>query len=458
MAGKNFILEDMADFAPGYFENTVMEADGVQLGHTGQGYHQSGTYTSPPYACEGFFALIPSWNAEVPPGTSVEMQVRVCAGGKWSCWFSFGVWSPYRENASQPVQQDELALVEEENLNVKEGSPAADTAQMRVWLHSNSSDATPRIHLLAISTNATSKYGRQPPAFGRVLQLPGYSARTRDPAIAGSITSLTTLVMMMNRWGTDLLPEEMARISYDSAAGNFSNVAFLCAAAGCYGFHCHAGYSGMADLRRQVWLGRAVAARVQYRAQALGEQEAPAGDEDDTTLPPLLEGASVSTPGHLVAVHGFSTEDGVEMILFSNPAAEHDEDVVQRVPFSHFAKMYTGLAVFLRPGPVGAGKSAPRRKPAQLVIEENTVRLLDGREEIVPAKLDSVGLSPATVCYTLSDGIAYASAAQRRFYYPKRDESGALRIDRAAAANRRMTFYVFGPAGRNWVAEKQMEE
>ncbi len=457
MAGKYFILEDVTDFGPGYFENTVLEPDGVQLARAGGSYQKSGSYTSPPYNCEGFFALIPSWNADVPPGTSVEMQARVSADSRWSHWFSFGTWSPYISRASHPLQQDDIAMAAEENLSIKEGCPAADIVQLRVLLHSAGGEATPRVHMLAISTNATSKYGQSPPAFGRVLHLPGYSARTRDPAIADSITSLTALVMLMNRWGADLLPEEMARICYDSAAGNFGNLSFLCAAAGCYGFRCQVGYRGIEALRRQVWLGYAACARVQYRAQALGGQETVDGVLDGPGLPPLIDGAGMSTPGHLVAVHGFSTEKGVETVTFSDPAFERDEDVLRTVPLISFAKMYTGLAIFLRPGPPTAGTSAPVRRLGQLVIEGSSIRLLDGEEEIAPARLDSPSLAPATVCYTLSDGIAYASAAQRRFYYPQRDENGTLRFDAAAATGRRMTLYVLGIGGRSWVAEAQIE-
>ena len=457
MAGKYFILQKVTDFAPGYFENTAMEGGSVQLGRISQNFSSNGTYTSPPFACEGFFGLIPSWNADTPPGTTVEMQVRVSTDGRWSHWFSFGTWSPYISRASVPQQQDDIALVREEHLFLKDGCPAADTVQMRVLLHTTNLCVTPRVRLLGVSTNATLKMGQEPPAFERTLTLPSYSAHTRDPAIADSITSLTTVVMMMNRWGIDLLPEEVARIAYDTAAGNFSNLSFLCAAAGCFGFTCQVGYAGISTLKRQVWLGNAIGARVQYRAQALGSEDPGLAGEEDASLPPLIEGASYSSKGHLVAVHGFATEKGVKTVILSDPASESDSKVVRHVPLSSFVKMYTGIAIFLQPGPPHAGRDAPGRKLAQLVIQDNTLRLLDGAEEILPAKLDSVNTGPVTMCYTLSDGVAYASAAQRKFYYPTRDEAGHLRFDSTAAAGRRMTFYLFTSSGRNWVAEKQID-
>lgn len=456
MAGKYFILQQVTDFAPGYFENTAMEEGSIQLGRNGRSYTTSGTYTSPPFTCEGFFDLLPSWNADVPPGATVEMQVRVSADGRWSHWFSFGVWSPYISRASIADQEDEIAEVRREHLTLKEGNPAADVVQMRVLLHTADPAVTPLVHMLAVSSDSASKIGQEPPAYDRVLSLPSYSAHTRDPAIADSIISATALVMMMNRWGVDRLPEEVARVCYDSAAGNFSNLAFLCAGVGSYGFRCQVGYAGISVLRRHVWLGRAVAARVQYRARALGEEETGHEDED-ASLPPLIEGARYNSKGHLVAVHGFTVEDGVETVVLSDPASESDAGVVRHIPFASFTKMYTGIAVFMEPGPPLAGRDRPRRRLARLEVEGCTLRLMDGDEEIVPARLESVNLAPATMCYTLGDGVAYASAAQRSFYYPTRDEDGAVRFDRAAAAGRRMTFYLFGTGGRSWVAEKQIE-
>lgn len=459
MAGRYFILHKVTDFAPGYFENTAMEGGGVQLlgllqSSSGSGI---GTYTSPPFACEGFFGLVPSWNASTPDGTTVEMQVRVSADGRWSHWFSFGVWSPYISRASVPQQEDDIAYVGEEHLFLKDGMPAADTVQMRVILQTTSPGISPRLYMMAVSTNATMQKGQELAAFSRSLILPSYSAHTRDPAIADSISSLTSLVMMMNRWGIDLLPEEFARIAYDTAAGHFGNLAFLCAAAGCFGFMCNVGYTNLATVKRQVWLGNAVAVRVQYRAQALGAEPGAKSEEYDENLPPLLEGATCNSKGHLVAVHGFVANNGEEMVVLSDPASESDAKVVRHVPLSSFVKMYTGIAVFLRPGAQNADREAPKRRLCQLAIEKNTLRLVHGKEEILPARLAYANAEPFTMCYTLSDDVAYASAAQRKFYYPTRDEAGKIRFDHAAAKGRRMTFYLISSNGKHWVAEKQID-
>lgn len=453
MAGKFFLLHQVTDFAPGYFENTAMEDGCIQLVQSSGSFLLSGTYTSPPFASESFFNLIPSWNADTPRQTSVEMEVRISAAGQWSQWFSFGLWSPFIARASLPRQTDKIAEVRKGSLSLVEGCPAADIVQMRVTLRTENPEKTPKIRLLSVSTNAASKIGQEKPAFARCLKLPSYSAQTRDPAIAGSIASLTSLVMMMNRWGADLLPEEVARIAYDGQSGSFNNLTFLCAAAASFGFVCNASYNGIDALRREVWQGRAVAARVHYRAPELGDAEKRL--EDGTPLPPILESATHNSSGHLVVVHGFSYKNGTEYVTMSDPTAKTDSQVVQEIPVASFAKIYTGISIFLRPGATGAKRSAPKRKLATLSVENGTLRLYEDGRPLVPDQLDREGVAPATLCYTLSDGIAYASAAQHKFYYPVRDENGNIPFEHAAA-HRRITIYLIGSWGNNWVAEKDI--
>ena len=43
------------------------------------------------------------------------------------------------------------------------------------------------------------------------------------------------LAMLANRWGADVLPEEVSYACYDTALGNCSNPSFAAAFLGCYG-------------------------------------------------------------------------------------------------------------------------------------------------------------------------------------------------------------------------------
>ncbi|MGD9559280.1 MAG: hypothetical protein AB7V55_01570 [Oscillospiraceae bacterium] len=456
MAGQLFILRQVADFAPGFFDDTVLEGECIHLSRRLGAFAKTGSYTSVPFSAEAFFSLIPSWNADVPRGTSVEMQVRVAADGHWSQWFSFGAFCPYSDRASPPPQADEVARVAVDSLTVQYGQPAATTAQMRVLLTTEDEQVSPMVRLLAVSTNASRQIRKQSPAYDRVLEVPAYSCLNRDPAIAGKNGGATTLTMLMNRWGRDLLPDEVARAGYDSGAGIYHNLAFLCAVAGSYGFYSSLAFAGIEALRREVWQGRAVGARVRYQAPALGEEPAAKegrGDVDDEL--PVLEGAVQNSAGHLVAVCGFvKGEDGEEVII-NDPFATSDTAVRRQISLADFAEIYTGIALYLDRGARGAGKDSPMRQPAFLRVEDSALKMFADGEELVPAKLLDGSLSPATLCYTLSDGVAYASAAQRKFYYPGLDGHGVVRFDRSVAVGKKLTLYLIGANGATWVAEKQ---
>ncbi len=456
MDGRLFVLREVTDFVPGYFDHTAMEEECVQLSRDGTGYAPAGMYTSLPFQAEPFFGLVPSWNVQTPPGTSAEMFVRVSSGGRWSRWFGFGAWGVYMDRGSREPERDEIASVEGAFLAVADGRAAADMVQIRIQLFSNEEQTkSPAVRLLAVSTNATQKVPGEEHMVERVLKFPTYSCLVRDPAIAGRIASVSTLCMMINRWGRDVLPEEMARISYDTAAGRYSNLAFLCAAVSVYGFDSYIKYSGIGALRNEIWRGRAVAARVSYRAPAVDGQ---IQQGEHNPLPPVLEGAVADSVGHLVLVCGFVRKEGREHVCLHDPLASSDEQVFRQVSLAQFSKMYTGIAMFMGNDKHYSGRYRPRRKLAKLEVSGDTLRLLYDEKELAPALLSGQELTPCTLCYTLSDGIAYASSAQKRFYYPTMDEAGNMRFDRKLAAGRKLTCYLIAMRGKAWVAEKMFEK
>ena len=465
MTNKIFVLKDVTDFAPGAFENTVVDGGAIQLGHGGGGFLPAGTYTSAPFSPPAFRRLIPSWNADTPPGTAVEAQARVAAGGRWSRWFSFGRWSPFIDRASPPPLENELARLEAEMLFLLPGRQSADTAQMRISLYTNDSSISPVVRLLSGSTDSLSRQNEKDTAGERLLEVPTYSCLVRDPTIGQRMAGATAMAMLMNRWGEDVLPEEVARAAYDSGSSRFANLAFLCAIAGAYGFESYASFSSIDTIRREVWRGDSVGAMVRYRAPALGEKEN--GEEKPVsllplTLPnpeapppaPLLERATVDSNGHLVVVRGFTQKDGVEHVVFNDPLAPSDEKVRREIPLSKFAEIFTGLCVHLFRAPHGAGSAKPVRITGDLLLENNEITIRSHDKPLLVGESDAFPRS--TVCYTLSDGIAYASAAQKKFYYPRPTENGVLHFDRSAAAGRKLTFYRVGPLGTTWVAEKSI--
>lgn len=464
MQGNLFVLQDVTDFAPGAFENVAVEDGGIQLGHRGGEYLAAGCYTSPPFSPAPFVNLVPSWNADTPPGTAVEVQVRVAAGRRWSRWFSFGRWSPFINRESPELQKCELARCNGETITMLDTETGGQNAQIRIFLYTNNAEVSPRVRLLALCAEEASAAPWDGDATNRVLPLPAYSCLVRDPSIAGRIATPTSLTMLMNRWGKDLLPEEVARSMYDTGMGSFGNIAFSSAVAGAFGFSCYARYCGIGPIRREVRLGRAVAAQVRYRAPALAqrteEEEAALEKNWDSDLP-VLPGATYDSSGHLVIVHGFVLQNDEQMVLMHDPISPTNQAVPRCIPLAKFAEIYTGLSFVLYPPPHQwerpAGYAKPERTLTQMSIEDNMMYLSAKGEALEPGRSIPGDASRATICYTVSDGVAYASAAQRKFYYVKAEEGGLLRFDKKTAAGHKITIYLVGSRGTTWVAQKMLE-
>lgn len=447
MTKKLFILREITDFASGAFENTAVENGGIQLGRKASGHLLAGSYTTPPLSSAPFGEMVPSWNADTPPGTHVEVEARVAAAGQWSQWFSFGAWSPFLLRASPEAQQDAMARCDAEYLRVQPDSPLAELVQLRVNLRSEDPALSPTVRLLAVSVNSDAEHLEGPGEFSRVLEVPAYSCLVRDPSISAWIGSATSLAMLMNRHGEDVLPEEVARAVYDAGAGRYSNLSFLTAAGGMYGYECYAGYAGVDAVRREVWRGNPVGVMVRYRAPALSGQEA------DSALP-VLEGATVDSAGHIAVVRGIETLNGETTVYMCDPFSPDDEAVRREISLSQFEEIYMGLCLILRAGARGAGSAKPRRQLAQMDLSQGEIRLMLGGRLMVPGPFTREEYARSTLCYTVSGPVLYASAAQRKFYYPAPDEDGALPFDVSGIKNRRMIFYRVGPLGTTAVGEK----
>lgn len=450
MAGKLFVLRKVEHFAPGFFENAAVLDGCVQLGKKAGSFASAGSYTTTPYSTDDFFDLLPSWNADTPKGTSIEVQARVLSGGKWSEWLSFGVWSPYIERAAAQNTGDDIATFNGQALTLVPGCPGATMAQMRVLFKTSNPNLSPRLYLLSFCTNATERVETQDTAFERMLSAPAYSCLVRDNAIAPHIASATALCMMLNRYGCDLLPEEVAHLAYDYALQSYGHLSFLCATAGAYGFHSYLAYAGVAVLRSEVWQGRLVAARVNYRTSA----GANVSYEEDHSLAAVWGGATANSNGHLVVVHGFTVEDGVQTVHIHDALCHSNSNVSISMPMATFAKIYSGIALVMQKSPGCEGKAFPTRKPAQIEVQTGKLHIFSSGEEIVPHVTEE-HLQRDTLCYTISDDKAYASAAQRKFYYPDIANYSGIPFNEDEITGRRVTCYFIGATDEAWVAEKQ---
>ncbi len=459
-----FVLRKVEDFAAGAFENTAVDDGGVQLGRRGTGHLLEGSYTSQPFSTDAFRALIPSWNADTPPGTSIEVQVRVQVQGVWSEWFGFGHWSSFQHRSSPEPRQDTLARVESEWLRILPQIPPANAAQIRVHLHTEVEKKTPTVLLMAVSVLPDSKEEPKEKKRERVLNIPMYSSLVRDPSLMREMNDATALTMLMNRWGTDLLPEEVARGSYDIGAQTYSNLSFLSSVGGVYGFVSYVGFGGLDALRREIWKDWGVAALVRYRkAKPKGQegQGLPQVEQEKDVLAqkesPVWLQATEDSAGHLLVVCGFLKKNGEEYVVIQDPLSGGNDEVKKEIQLSLFLQMYQDIYVVLHRSHAEHVNYRPQREQVHLQIEADEIFVSDGNEPLIPGRFSLQEKDNSTLCYTLSSSKAYASAAQREFYYLQADEEGRVKFDKSSAVGKRLTFYRVGPGGYTWVAEKWIE-
>ncbi len=336
VAGNLFIKSTPADFnvVDAVFDNVEISenaGDGAIVLKAGT---QSGIYTSNSLSTSAFNKLVLSWNSDTPSGTTVEVQARVAltANGQWSSWRSWGTWGTSIQNRSVTDMSDPVANVDIDTLVVKNGQTAS-SVQYRVLLYSNQPGVTPTVRLVAgalrNSAQGINKVFPDNPDLSNVgvLAVPQLSQMIRDPAIADSICSPTSVAMVLNYYGIQLTPEQVAAGAYDHKADEYGNWPFNTAFASSWGYRAYVDYSTIDGLKREIKSGHPAIAAVAYKNSAnVGGNL------------PVVDGAPISsTPGHLIVVCGFTNENGTEYIIINDPAAGSNAGVRVKYRLDQFA-------------------------------------------------------------------------------------------------------------------------
>ncbi|PKM61533.1 MAG: hypothetical protein CVU99_03045 [Firmicutes bacterium HGW-Firmicutes-4] len=309
-----------------------------------QSGQQSGVYTSNIFNASPFTKTVLSWDTDTPAGTLVQVEARVCENAvdgngqsteNWSDWLSFGQWGTSIKRSSGIGTMDSpLAKIEVDTLVVKNGK-TANKIQYRVILHSGTPGVTPTVRLIAMALrNANPGQGitkvfTDHPDLANlpVLNVPQFSQMVREPSIADSICSPTSVAMMLNYYGTAVQPETAAWGAYDYGADEFGNWPFNTAYAASFGYLTYVDYSTIEGLKREIAGGYPVAVAVAYKNSA-----------GVSANLPVIDGAPIRlTYGHLIVVCGFTNENGTEYIIINDPAATSNAGVRVRYRLDQFA-------------------------------------------------------------------------------------------------------------------------
>ncbi len=445
---NEYLLQGTEGFAKGELESVTVGDGAISLERQDGRYHARGFYTAPMMPFVSFDRLMVSWNAETPPGTLVEAQVRVRQEGVFGPWYSFGSWSPFLQRAGV---WDPLGKPGVRGGTVRLDAPA-DQLQLRVRLQTRDDGASPVVRLLAVSVRPVGWQPQEGRPIERLLYAPAYSLAGRDPAFGPAMDLPVAAAGLMNRWGWDILPEELAHAMYDRTLGSCGNLAFAAAAVGSFGCRAWAAYRDLGGLRAEIREGYSAA--VQFSGAPTPQQALEGGL-------PLAEGLAAPAGQRMLVVRGFAGEGPEAQVLINDPAdpagpAAGDEP--RRMPLAQFlAGWQEGIALLVHRGEKGAGGCRPQRSSCQLqALGPLGSYLLE--QQGIPCPLPVSGPKdphPAcTLAYTGSEPAAHPTTAHKHFAFLQPGPKGEVRLPpEVLEAGGTVTVYAVDCRGGMMVAE-----
>lgn len=280
-----------------------------------------------------FREAVASWNAVTPPGTWMEISLRIRVEGSESPWYSMGIWSSETVSAERHSitgQSDEFARILTDKLVA---ASAVESYRIRVRFFSVDGLSAPTLRSLSLA------YSDSPPAPSGVLnrasersgtskRVEGRSTEHRVPGVprysqmlypdgGDAWCSPTCLAMVMGYWlGDGDSAEKRVRSAvagvFDRSYGGCGNWSFNVAHAGSRGFEAYVvRFSSMDELEPWIASGIPVVLSVSWNAEE-GR--------------PLLGAPIAKSRGHLTLLVGF---DAMGDLLMHEPASPSDESVAR---------------------------------------------------------------------------------------------------------------------------------
>ena len=442
--GNLFKLTTAQDFSLGELDGLVIdETFGDGALRLAEGTAQ-GTYISDVIGVAPFEYLVASWNADVPAGTEIEIFARAYVDMResWTGWMSWGAWRADIKRGSTE-DQDDLAYMDVDTLTISGSSgETASLVQMKAVLTAAPSGAGPVLRQIAATYKNTLDGQAITPAYwGETMDLPAsvrldtpaYSQMIREPAIADSMCSATTICVLLNDRGQNVLPEEIALMNYDKTYDGFGNWAYSAAAAGAFGYDAYCQYGSFDLLRQELAHGYSVGISVRYSNSTNGSY-------------PYLENAPIgNTGGHLITITGYETIDGVDFFYCSDSAAGNDAACFVRYRADQLDACWSGRLMYVVHEKEDTGALAPNRVAAELVpaagTENGYMLTVNGESLLLDASFDGKmlrsdggGIIAAYVEQAQSTALpagVKTTEANRTMLYSIGTKDGVLRIDPA---------------------------
>lgn len=316
-----------ADEFKGKFNSVEVKNGGLTL----KDGAKRGTFTSDEIDLGGSFdEMLASWNSSSKGGT-VEVSVSVkLDNGRYTGWYSWGVWSAIQGVSGSASTSDSYGKVGIDILTLNEKCPGIVKFKVDI---KQTKDTAPIVYNVTLACNKEESSLKAPDDTSKKLNVP-YRRQGDVPEIGGSICSATSLSMLMLYHGADIEVEDVAWGVRDYGIGRFGNWAFNVAYAGELGYNAFIDYYDIDAIKQAIYTGHPVACSIRVDQGQLTQSGYP----------------NYQTNGHLLCVVGYEERRGEKWLLINDPARPEVKAFLE----SEFETIYRGVSYIVQKRPTVA--------------------------------------------------------------------------------------------------------
>ena len=294
----------------------------------------SGTYESRVFYTHKFKSLVGSWSCITSPDATIELEISVFTGGKWSNYFTYGVWGLGKTNTyyNQSDSNTNTKMSVDEII-INNGDATA--CKYRVTLkRNNTTTSSPVLSLVCLTLDISESDYSYPvdvsnlpkSVDNNIPKLYQYDV----PGIGGSICSATTTTMLL-KWKGYSFTDKGKTYEHEYIAGlvadpghnspTYGNWSYNMAVAGAYGDNAYVA-------RMYSW------EEVMYHLATVGPMGASIRSSNGEW--------GYTTNGHLVIIRGYRISDsGAVTVICNDPAVKN---VYYEVTLNQFLQCWRGVA------------------------------------------------------------------------------------------------------------------
>lgn len=290
-------------------------------------------YLSKEIKIKDFKKIIISWNIVTPVDSYVDIEARVLVNNNlkekiWSKWLSWGRWGTNIKRASNSSNCTE-AKINVDTLTINEGY-IGEAIQIKISSYYDDKESKADLQLVVITycgEKINNKNGKEK-LINKLIETPCISQMKREAEIANRICSPTSMTMLLNRLGENLLVEDVAYKCFDYKYNEFGNWSYNVAYAGSLGYKAYIQFGNIDLLINELNKGYPVEVSVKYT------------NDINNKLYPYIENAPLTTSGHLIVVCGMECTKNSKYVIVNDPAAKENNGVRLKYKFDDFMKAW----------------------------------------------------------------------------------------------------------------------